>query len=195
MSVTKGLGLIAVAALLAGCATGPQVRSDYDTSADFSRYRTFGFVSPAGTDKNGYSTLVTERLKRATQGQMEMRGYTYSAADPDLLVNFNTRIEEKTRVSPSPFPAYYGYRGGFYGGWPGYAWGDEVYRYSEGTVNVDLVDARKKQLVWEGVTSGQVDDASQAMTAKNLDQSVADIFTRYPFRAGYGQSQLPNGNR
>jgi len=98
MSVTKGLGLIAVAALLGGCATGPQVRSDYDTSADFSRYRTFGFVSPAGTDKNGYSTLVTERLKRATQGQMEMRGYTYSAADPDLLVNFNTRIEEKTRV-------------------------------------------------------------------------------------------------
>jgi hypothetical protein len=35
---------------LAGCATGPDIRADYDKSADFGKYRTYGFVAQAGTD-------------------------------------------------------------------------------------------------------------------------------------------------
>ena len=116
------------AALLSACATGPSIRSDYDQKADFSRYRTFGYMSPLGTDKAGYSSLLTERLKDATRGQMEMRGYVYNTADPDLLINFNGKLQQKTQVTQAP-PAigpYYGYRSGFYGGWPGYGWGDTV---------------------------------------------------------------------
>ena len=147
-----------LAALLSACATGPSIRSDYDQKADFSRYRTFGYMSPLGTDNAGYSSLLTERLKDATRGQMEMRGYVYNTADPDLLINFNGKLQQKTQVTQAP-PAigpYYGYRSGFYGGWPGYGWGDTVYQYTEGTLNIDLVDARRKQLVWEGVAVGEV---------------------------------------
>ena len=88
-----------LAALLSACATGPSIRSDYDQKADFSRYRTFGYMSPLGTDKAGYSSLLTERLKDATRGQMEMRGYVYNTADPDLLINFNGKLQQKTQVA------------------------------------------------------------------------------------------------
>ena len=109
-----------LAALLSACATGPSIRSDYDQKADFSRYRTFGYMSPLGTDKAGCSSLLTERLKDATRGQMEMRGYVYNTADPDLLINFNGKLQQKTQVAGAPPVGPCGYRSGFYGGWPGY---------------------------------------------------------------------------
>lgn len=185
------LSIVFAAALLAACASTPTIRSDYDRNADFSKYRTFGFMSPLATDRAGYSTLLTERLKTAARGQMEMRGYKYAATDPDLLVNFNAKLQEKTQITPAPMGPYYGYRAGFYGGWPGYGWGDQVYQYTEGTLNIDLVDAAKHQLVWEGVGVGEVSEPSQASSAQSVDKNVALIFDKFPFVAGTGAAQAP----
>lgn len=63
MVLPSRLFVLCLSLLLAACASEPRVRSDYDPQADFSRYQTFAFFSPAGTDKAGYGTLVTERLK------------------------------------------------------------------------------------------------------------------------------------
>ncbi|MBV7486920.1 DUF4136 domain-containing protein [Bordetella sp. BOR01] len=185
------LPALAVASLLSACASGPTIRSDYDHGADFANYRSFGFMSPLGTDKAGYSSLLTERLKTATRSQMEMRGYTYDAQSPDLLINFNAKLQQKTEVTPAPPGPYYGYRAGFYGGWPGYGWGSDVYQYNEGTLNIDLIDAKRKQLVWEGVSAGIIDNVGAAASSPNVDNSVAQIFSRYPFRAGNAALQLP----
>jgi len=182
---------LAIAGLLSACASGPTIRSDYDHSADFAQYRSFGFMSPLGTDKAGYSTLLTERLKTATRGQMEMRGYAYSEQSPDLLINFNAKLQEKTQVTPAaPIGPYYGYRAGFYGGWPGYAWGNDVYQYTEGTLNIDLIDAKRKQLVWEGVSVGVINDKETAASSQNVEASVAQIFQKYPFREGSDTPQV-----
>lgn len=198
MKALKMLASGSMAALLAACASGPTVKSDYDRQADFSRYRTFGYMSPLGTDKAGYSTLLTERLKDATRGQMEMRGYVYDAANPDLLVNFNGKLQQKTEVSQAPAPPmgpYYGYRSGFYGGWPGYGWNDTVYQYTEGTLNIDLVDPRRKQLVWEGVAVGEVRDPEAATSPQSIEKAVAQVFSQYPFRAGVAAPQLPDKSK
>ncbi|MBO9353474.1 DUF4136 domain-containing protein [Bordetella petrii] len=187
------LPVLAVASLLSACASGPSIRSDYDHGADFAQYRSFGFMSPLGTDKAGYSSLLTERLKTATRSQMEMRGYTYTEQAPDLLINFNAKLQQKTDVTPAPPPPmpYYGYRAGFYGGWPGYGWGNDVYQYTEGTLNIDLIDAKRKQLVWEGVSAGIINNVAEATSTRNVENSVAQIFSRYPFRAGSGAAQVP----
>lgn len=196
MKAFKLLAAGSMTALLAACASGPTVKSDYDHQANFAQYRTFGYMSPLGTDRAGYSTLLTERLKDATRGQMQMRGYTYSAANPDLLVNFSAKLQQKVQVTPAapPMGPYYGYRAGFYGGWPGYGWGDDVYQYTEGTLNIDLVDARRRQLVWEGVAVGEVQPDASA-SAENTDKVVAQIFSKYPFRAGVAAPQLPDKSK
>ena len=176
--------LIAIA--LAACTGGPQVRSDFDHSANFASYRTFGFVSPLGTDVDGYSTLITQRLKAATQREMEARGYRYVESDPDLLLNFSARLANKVKVNQvaSQQIGYYSYRNvGVYKTWPSYAYQNNVDQYTEGTLNIDLVDARRKQLVWEGVAVGRVTDDKLANPGPPIDKAVADIFAKYTYRA------------
>lgn len=181
------LTIIAVS-LLAGCSTSPvsKTSADYDRSADFSAYRTFGFFDTLGTDAAGYESLVTQTLKSAVRHEMETRGYRHSEAEPDLLVNFNARLAQQTRVSqtPAPPPMYYGYRRGYYGGWGGYGYETRVDQYVEGTLNIDIVDARRKQLVWEGVAIGRVTDKARQDRQAAINTAVAEIFAKYPFRAG-----------
>lgn len=175
--------MLTVTLSLAGCASGPKVTSDYDSSANFSAYRSFGFYQPLGTDQAGYESLVTQTLKSAVRQEMESRGYTYAETGADLLVNFNAHLAQKTDVSQTPAtPMYYGYRRGFYGGWGGYE--TRVDQYVEGTLNIDMVDAQRKQLVWEGVAVGRVTKKTQEDRSAAIRAAVAEIFAKYPFKAG-----------
>jgi hypothetical protein len=177
--------LAGAAFLLAACATGPKITADYDRNADFSAYRSFAFYEPLGTDQAGYESLITQTLKSAVRQEMESRGYTLVDTGADLLVNFNGRLAQRTEVSQTPAqPMYYGYRRGFYGGWGGYAYETRVDQYVEGTLNIDIVDAQRKQLVWEGVAVGRVGDKTQQERQVALRSAVAEIFAKYPFRAG-----------
>lgn len=187
MKLFRMLTMIVLTAVLAACTTGPQIRTDYDHSANFAAYKTFAFVSPLGTDVDGYSTLITQRLKAATQRELEARGYRYSETNPDLLVNFSARLENKIDIEPAMPPpiGYYGYRAAaFYGPWPAYGFQNNVDQYTQGTLNIDLVDARRKQLVWEGVAVGRVTNEKLANPAPAIDQAVTDIFAKYVYRAG-----------
>lgn len=194
MQTLLKLGLVVCFSLgVTACASGPSIRSDYDHTADFASYRTFGFMSPLGTDRAGYSTLVTERLKTAARLQMEQKGYSYDPKAPDLLVNFLVQVRERTEYVPPPpmpwGPNYYGYRMGWYGAWPGYGFGPDLIQYTEGVLNVDLIDASRKQLVWEGIATSVLDSTEQASSAAYIDPLVAQIFSRYPFLAGSGAAR------
>lgn len=181
--VWLGAVALAAAALLAGCATGPEVRTTVERGTDLSRYRTFAFVSPLGTDRAGYQTLVSQHLKASTRRELEARGLRYDEAAPQLLVNFHAALAERVRVSPGSAMVgfgYYGYRRGLYAGWPIWAERAEVTTYQEGTVNIDLVDAQRKQLVWEGIVVGQVTPKAMDDLEHSLDQAVLAAFAKFP---------------
>jgi hypothetical protein len=169
--------------LAAGCATtsGPKTRVDYDKAVDFSVYRTFGFPKETGTDRGGYSTLVTSYFKNAVTTQMEARGYKYSEDHPDLLVNFYMNTRERTESRPTPSYGYYGYRYGLYSAWPLYE-EDRLVTYKYGTVNLDIVDAEKKQLVWEGVSEGRVTEEALANQKATINAVVTELMRQYPGR-------------
>jgi len=184
------LSLICVTAcalVLSACTSGPDIRSDYDRAADFSGYRTYNFIDGAGPDGQGYQSLFTKYMLAAISREMESRGYTMSD-NPDLLVNFNAFIQDKTKVTttPSSMGGYYGYRGGYYGPWGGYGYGTETHvsQYTEGTFNIDLIDARKKQLVWEAVGVGRITDEKLENLEQSVTEGVPKFFANYPFRAG-----------
>ena len=73
--------IAAAALVLVGCATttGPDVKVDYDKTADLASYKTYGFPEEVGTDRAGYSTLVTRYLKDAFNREMQRRGFVYDA--------------------------------------------------------------------------------------------------------------------
>ena len=181
------LALLLLVALLAGCATGPRITTDTDPSADFARYRSFAFYEPLAVETKGYSTPSSQRMKSATRREMESRGYVYDEAKPDLLVNINAYINERQDVISTPqlqFRTYYNYR---YNSYVQSAfWTDrtDVYNYSEGTLNIDLVDAARKQLVWEGIAVGRMANTKPAARNTRIDSTIAEIFVQYPHRAG-----------
>lgn len=180
--------LIAALAVLAACTTGPRIRVDYDRAADFANYRTYNFAPELGTDRAGYSTLVTGHFKRAVSREMEARGYTLATDNPDLLVNFFTSMRERTDTQSTPRlvlgTGYYSHRLGLYTAWPLYGRDVTTTTYRVGTASIDVVDARRKQLVWEGVAEGRLTDKVLENPAPAIDSAVADIFRQYPARAG-----------
>jgi hypothetical protein len=181
--------LLAFTALLTGCASGPDIRSDYDRSVDFNQFKTYNFFSPMGIENPNYSTIYGSIFREALSREMEARGYTRSD-DPDLLLNVSARLQDKTKVTTynDPYPmGYYGYRRGFYDPWAGYGYGTQtqVSQYTEGTVNIDMVDARAKRMVWEGVAVGRLKEGrTNEQVREAINNGVKSMFEGFPFRAG-----------
>ena len=182
------VGFVA-AALLAGCASQPKVLSDYDKSADFAKYRTFGFVTQVGADSTEFRSLAVQTMQAAATRQMELRGYTRSDT-PDLVINFTGKIEEKADVESIPAPYYgpgWGY-GGFYGapygGWGGGGTQVTTRRYNVGTLVIDVVDREKRQAVFQGSVSDVVTKEMMANREAAITGAVNRIFASYPFVAG-----------
>ena len=187
MKISTMLGICVV--LLAGCASGPTITSEVDAEADFSGYRTFGFYAPLALEKEGYATPTTDRIKAAVRTQLESRGYAYAANQPDLWVNLNAYMQERTDVSTIPtvdYNYYYSYRARGYFAMPQWHERTEVREYTEGTLNVDLVDRVKNRLVWEGIAVGRIAKLKPEERAARIDATVAEVFARYPYRAGSG---------
>ena len=185
----KFVFLTALVAMAAGCASTPNYRVDFDPTVDFSQYRTFGFYEELGTDQAGYSTLVTQHFKNAARREMERLGYAYSEDDPDLLVNFNASSSEKTEVRSRPSPVvgysgYYGYRGGLYAPFPVYRTEIETVNYKVGTANIDVVDADRNMLIWEGVAEGRLTDKAMQNPRAAIDEVVTELFAFYPTQVG-----------
>ncbi|MBZ9611252.1 DUF4136 domain-containing protein [Rheinheimera maricola] len=183
----------AVATLvITGCASGPKVRSDAAENINFSSYKTFAFMPEPATDKAGYATLVTQHFKDAISAEMTALGYQYSETNADLLVNFNSNVENRTDIRSMPTAnvhyGYYNYRRGIYAGFPLHNNDIDTIRYKYGTVNIDVVDAAQKQLVWEGVSEGTLKKSDLENPKQAIAEVVGLIFQQYPSRKSVPQS-------
>jgi Domain of unknown function (DUF4136) len=189
--------LAIAAAMAAGCASGPDVRGDYDRAADFGKYRTYNFLAPADGGAE-FKSISQQMIQQAASREMEARGYVKSDT-PDLLLNFKGKLEEKTDIQSTPAP-YYG-PGWGYGGWRGAPYGAYGYgygatevtthRYNVGTLVMDVIDREKRQAVFQGgledvVTSKMMQDKQGTLT-----NAVAAIFSQYPFVAGQAAPVAP----
>ena len=177
-------------ALISACGSTTKIHSDYDHSLDFSQYKTYGYYSPMGIENANYSSLLGQMFRSAIDAQMLPRGYVKSS-NPDILINVSARLEDKTNVTTMSDPymggGYYGYRGGMYDPWGGYGYGTSTHvsQYTEGTVNVDMVDVKQKRMIWEGVAIGRVDEKEKNDELRSdINTGVAEMFENYPFRAG-----------
>ena len=176
--------------LLASCASKPTIETDYDHTVDFSKYTTYGFFNPMGIENPNYSSIYGSIFRGAISKEMESRGYKMSD-NPDLMINVSGRLQDKTKVTTTSDPymggGYYGYRRGAYGAWGGYGYGTQTHvsNYTEGTVNVDMVDRNLKRMVWEGVAVGRVNEKkTNEETRANINAGIQEMFAGYPFRAG-----------
>ena len=178
------LSALALGLGLAACSSEQATtRVDSRPGVNLARYKTYNFVDETARNDSAFISSGSNifDLKRAVTREMETRGFQ-KADQPDLLVNIGMVTEQRTQTRESNFqtdgaPYYIGQRN--------YRWqaGDiPVGQYQEGTVTIDLVDAARKELVWQGTTSAIL-SRKPTRAAKQIDEGVADVFAKFPVPA------------
>jgi len=168
--------------LVTGCASGPTIRSNSDPSVDFSSFRTFGFFDPLATDRAGFQSLISQQLVTSAERELVARGLQRTDTNPDLLINFSANLDQRLQVrqSPSaPASSMNRHRRGFYNTWPTYQQ-TEIRQYTQGTLGIDVVDAARRQLVWEGFALGRVTQRTTENIGPVLNDAVVEIFRDFP---------------
>ncbi len=188
----KFLLMLSVLSLGFGCA--PRVTVDTADNVDFSRYRTYAWMQPsvkAGENPIYYNAIATQNVEQTIEGALSQRGLRRTERRPDLLVGYHFFVEEKTRTVANNtgrmglYGPFYGWGRWGFGGWGPSWWGWNSWgpmytqeRYEAGTVVVDFVDARTKQLVWRGSVQNAI--GNPARIKDQLAREVARIVDRFP---------------
>lgn len=160
--------------VLASCSS-VRVNSDYDKNVSFDGYKTYAYHK-SGIDKVEISDLDKKRILRSIDEVMVAKGMTKSD-NPDLMINFFTK--EREQVDVNQFNAGWGYGWGW--GWNPWMWGGNtsVYRYTEGTLTIDFIDNKKKELVWQGMGEGVLTKNTEKKD-ENIKEFVTKILEQYP---------------
>jgi hypothetical protein len=154
------------------------IESDHDPKIDFSKYRSFEFLAePEATSDNPVvgGALIRNRIWDAVKRELGAKGLTFEeSGGADLLVAYHVDVQEKVDVST------HGYH---YGRWGGGFYGDSVdtYRYNEGRLVLDLIDAGTRDLVWRGMATTIVGSGTDPeKSTATINEAVAKILAQYP---------------
>ncbi|OQP60160.1 hypothetical protein A3860_34330 [Niastella vici] len=205
----KYIILIAVSLLIiSGCGTYSNLYSDYDKSADFTKYKTFAWLpDKADTTNTPYNNEIIRNNIRNYFGQcMSDRGYSFNAENPDVLMQLvitNTQKERVTTTYPSNYyyrPYYYGsyyYHpytfGYYYRYYPSYNYSDgsgysttRTTAYVNGAITLNFIDRITNKLVWTGTAEGDIYDPG--MISRDLHPAVHRIIEKYPVKPINGKN-------
>lgn len=157
--------------LLAACASAPDIRHQRDPSADLRELRRFAFFDPAAGAAR-YTTPLQTRLRAAARTELERKGYVYDEAAAELRVNLDLRVRERQELRSAP--STMGFRAPR-------GWSDlETVAYREGTLIVDLVDARRRVAVWRAIAEGRLDADAQKDPDRVVDTVMQQVFAPLP---------------
>jgi len=176
--------LLIVLALGLWACTAFNVKTDYDSTADFSTFKTFAFGGLADVDKGGIydNSLTQKRIETAVVRELTAKGLRQvGLGEPqDLLVHYWISVLDKQRLESggTSVGVARGPRGGY--GWgAGYGGGVTTVEYKEGTLILDLIEPTKKQLVWRATIVGTLQDSNQD-NVELANEAIAKAFKNYP---------------
>jgi hypothetical protein len=169
---TSVLGLLM---LMAGVALAQDVKTDYNHTANFARYRTFMWVK----QPKPQNPLMKDRIVAAINAQLQERGLRLVNDNADLGVSANVATEERHSLQSfyDDFPGWGWHR--MWGPGMGYETTTTVDTYEVGTLVVDLFDSHNKEIVWWGSATSTVSDKAEKNN-KKLEKAVEKMFKEFP---------------
>ena len=156
--------------ILTSCSS-VRVHSDYDRATSFQEYKTYKIVKQSDNFPLGVNAINQQRIETAIKATLTDYDYFYADQTPDLLVSYFVKIN--TEQAYNTYSTYYS------GRWRGVMITDvDVREYQEGTLIIDLIDTKTKQVVWHGTASGTVSENMKNVEQK-INEAVAAIFKEY----------------
>ncbi len=165
-----------------GLAAGQKVKSGYDKSVDFSRFKTYAWVPRTAPSTNPIlGTLIMADIDT----ELAKKGLRKVESNPDLLVTYYTDTDVSGGFAVED-PSY-----AAIGGVPlpgGNMWGGSlaatpVPQVMKGALDVDLVDAKQRRLVWRGTAKAKLDYDNRLKMLDQVNTAITEIFKQYPPKA------------
>ena len=192
MTTTRLIAATAAVALtLTACGQGIQVRSALSPQAGIEDLRTFRILPvpqrhaggpPSANDPMLVNSITNRALRNDLVQGFEGRGYVVADSNADFSVAYYASTKDKLDIMRWDYgyawwPHWWGWRAG---GGPGGA--ADVTEYTEGTVVVDVIDPKSKELLWRGKGVARVSD-DQEKYEQELQKTVTAILQKFPARA------------
>jgi len=178
------IGFLAV--LVAGCSSSPRVTTDYQAGYDFAALKSFTISEVKQDTKDNLliSPFTFSHIENVIAQELGQRYASVAAGSQDFTVNFHVVIEEK--LDPGTYDRIYGY--GYYGRGYRYYPSPLFYGstgaprvYNQGSLIVDLVDAKTEKPIWRGVSEKRL---RQGLTPQEqrevLTNAVREVLAKFP---------------
>jgi len=180
MKFIRSLSLMLIP-LFMGCASTMTISSDYERETDFSGYHTYAWLPiPEQKDPRLNSEILHSRITNAVEKTLSNRGFARQVSEtPDFRIGYHVALRDK--LSVGFVNDYYGYDHRGFSGNSSYSFATE---YEEGTLILDIVDAKTNRLIWRGSASAEVSPSDSAKTReKRINEAVQRILSNYPPKA------------
>lgn len=167
------MAVLAICWITLACSSGVEIGGTYDKSADFSRYHTFGFR----TDRQLGEEYRQRQAERTIADVLSSKGFTYDAAEPDLLVGLTPFADPTMSADKAPAGML---------AWD--PWGAVVGASisTGGNVSVEaeltitFQDAQSRNIVWRGMAKGRVQVDNPKETSERVMRAIKVLLEGFP---------------
>lgn len=162
------VGIAVSLVLLPVSVAAQSIQTDYDRSYDFSRLKTYAFAKQTRgpNDPLAANPINDRRVHMAIDSQLVAHGYIKDTTGaPDFFVGYHAATRSRLAVQD------WGYGPG--------RWGSrrvDINEYTEGTLVVDVVEAKSMQLMWRGSATGTVKPKD---AEKNIPKAVGKLMDQF----------------
>jgi hypothetical protein len=152
------------------------ISHDYDTTYNFSELKTYKWHPKRREQKQVKHRLVAKQIDEIIENLMTVRGMTKSDDEEvDFYINYQAAIDGKLKAQNySVSVGYVGYGGWMYGGS-----GTTITAYDEGTLVVDLIDAKNDELIFKGIAKVDMKEMKDDKV-EMLDYILTEMFNGFP---------------
>ena len=187
MKILGAFNILFLSLFLSGCSLPPKVSSDYDRDFDFSslkHYRWFELPGDVEADE-----LIIQRLRRAVDRQMGIKGFTERSESPDFLISMQGFKESFTRGTGKTTS----HQGSSASNTQRWATRETMRQddfressytsseYTEGNLTLTIINAATDQPVWEGVARGLVrSNVSSEEREQRINEAIARLLADFP---------------
>jgi hypothetical protein len=163
---------------LIGCGPGVIVKTDFDREQDFSGYKTYQWWSGKQPDDDlSKHPLIKKRVISSVDKVLEQKGFELiESGDADFIVVIHGGTKERMQVTSWGAAGY-----GWYDPWWGpYGGRTDVSYYEEGSLVIDIVDSKEKELSWRGVGTAIIQEREAEEQEKFFDMVVGKMMKDFP---------------
>ena len=182
--------------LITGCASTPDVYSDFDPRHDFTAHKTFTWVQQPPMLRAGdypVSALAESRITEAIKAELMLKGYAYveDQDEADFSVVYTMGARDKIDIVRRTSP-YYSHRNDW--GWGAYyfpffvhfpfghdpSYYEDLDEYTKGTIALDIFDAKTKQPIWHTKATKRLSKKELNAPQNNADAIAKSLLKHFP---------------